>query len=142
MQFVLIFASLDIQKDFIALKTVAGAKDKRIQAPDSPINKETHTQECDTDETYPKIIEKVPGSTTDKTTQLQTATIKDTKHCDTDKVFYPKKGEYKNIKIAATKTEDNSTKTVDTKYEDKTTKMDAIRIILCPESPQTDQNNC
>lgn len=58
------------------------------------------------------------------------------------KYFIQKKGEYKNIKIAATKTEDNSTKTVDTKYEDKTTKMDAIRIILCPESPQTDQNNC
>lgn len=75
--------------------------------------------------------------------------------------FIPKNGEQKTIaipdvyNIAAEKTEDkgtctlpsestadNSTKTVDTKYEEKTTEMDEIRIILCPERPQNEQNHC
>lgn len=116
LQFVWIFALLDVQKNSIALKTHTGgktltAKDKRTQSAPSTIDQNTQTSKCKTDKTAActKTIEQALGSTKDNTTQ--TTTLKDNKYC---KAFLEMLG-HKNINfpeiyvLEAEKTEDKGT---------------------------------
>lgn len=141
LQFVWIFALLDIQKDSKAVKIDTGgneptAKDKRSQVTESTIDMEMHNQEFNTEDDS--------GSTKDKATQ--TTKFKDNKWCAIYKVIIPK-NIYKNIDIPDTpiltagKTRDNGTALTEDKST-QTVEKDDIRIELCPELYQTDQNRC
>lgn len=180
LQFVWIFALLDIRKDSKALKIDTGgnastAKDKRTQVPESTIDMETQTQEFDSNETYPKFTEQAPESTLNRKTQTskcdtdktdvftktfeedsgstkatQTTKFRDNKYCAIYKVKNPKIIKHKNVDIpdiyilAAGKTRDNGTTCYKSTENNSTQtgEKDDIRIVLCPELHQTDQNRC
>lgn len=120
------------------INIVKNTEDKGTQTVISTLNKNIQTLEHDT--------HKAARSTKDKSTDM--ATVEDTENCDSDYVIYPQKIEFRynlisdTYILAAENTEDKAVRTNITKCEDKTTKIDEIRIILCPTLPQADQNHC